>query len=86
MKIKLYAIKDALNDFQAPISTIKEDILLRDLKSQINTQGTELNRLAPDLSLYYLGEYETETGTIKAEKTAKFIINLKELKTNDNNI
>ena len=66
MKLPMYAIKDELNGFTSPIPFMKEELARRYLKDQFMSNPT-IKNTPEDFSIYYIGEYDTETGDFKSE-------------------
>lgn len=64
MKIKLYSIKDKLEEFQGVLAINDEKIAKRIFESYCKKQKTEQYTDAKYYELYELGEFETKTGVI----------------------
>ena len=80
MKQTLYAIKDIKSgSFGSPVAEINEAVFIRTLTKEINENTrSSLYSWPEDFQLFKIGEYDTETGSIKA--CVEFIRNLGELK------
>ena len=61
MKQPIYAIRDMVVEFHAPIVGVNDEQMKRDFKVYCTTKA-ELER--NDLQLYKIGEYDTVTGKI----------------------
>lgn len=68
MKFKLYAIKDELKGFEAPMMMENDNEATRTLKILANTPDNMVCLSAEDYSIYRVGEYDTKTGIIAAEQ------------------
>ena len=68
MTINLYAIKDELNGFTSPIPFMKEELVKRYLKDQYMSNPT-ISNSPKDFSIWLIGSYDTETGTLTSEST-----------------
>ena len=63
MKQPLYAIRDMLVEFHAPIAGVNDQQMIRDFQVFCNNKA-ELER--NDLQLYKIGEFDTVTGHISS--------------------
>lgn len=66
MTLSMYAIKDELNGFTTPIPFMNEELAKRYLKDQYMSNPTVKNT-PEDFALFYMGEFDTETGAYKSE-------------------
>lgn len=67
MKTKLYAIKDKRIEF-GPLYEDKNDAsALRNFEELIRKGDSLANRYPDDFELYYMGEYDRDTGEVKSE-------------------
>lgn len=64
MKIKLYAVKDALSGFKAPFDAVNDNIAIRNIKMSL--EGVAKNVIY-DYSVYYLGILDDETGILESD-------------------
>lgn len=62
MKQPIYAIRDMLVEFHAPIVGVNDEQMIRDFLVYCKTK-TDIEK--KDLQLYKIGEYDTTTGEIK---------------------
>lgn len=70
---KIYSVKDELTQtFLQPVFVEKEDEILRIFTYQINNTPIWKDN-ASDFSLYYLGTFDSESGTIKGDIPKKVI-------------
>ena len=72
MMIHMYALKDELNGFTSPIPFNNEELAKRYLKDQYMSNPTVQNT-PEDFSLWYMGEYDTETGVLTQGKGPKMV-------------
>lgn len=78
MKMGLYAIKDTLNGFAAPVVMPNHDSAIRwfeDMKIQNPTIGNN----EKDFSVHFIGQLDTETGVITPSEEKYLIHDLKEI-------
>lgn len=69
----IYAVKDELtNTFMQPVFVEKEDEILRTFKFQINNIPLWKDN-AEDYSLFYLGTFDQDSGTLIGEFPKKII-------------
>lgn len=61
MILQMYALKDELNGYTAPIPMPNEEMAKRYLKDQAMSNPTVSNTPG-DFSIWYLGEFDTELG------------------------
>lgn len=72
--IKIYAVKDTVQGaFMQPFYLQNDNVAKRAFSMAINDQASNWSKMAKDLQLYKLGEYDDETGIIlsKVEYLAK---------------
>lgn len=62
----MYAIKDELNGYTAPIPIMSDDIAKRYFREQYNGNPT-IKSSAKDFSIWRTGIFDTETGKYEAE-------------------
>lgn len=62
MKYKLYCVKDELVGFGIPTAEQNEQTALRNFSYAANQKGTLIYENSKDYSLYYVGEFNTDTG------------------------
>lgn len=67
MIYKVYAYKDTMTEFMAPILANNEHVARRNFKVIINQPGSELGMIAENIELWQVGEYDTTTGRIKGD-------------------
>lgn len=70
MKQPIYAIEDRLVGFHGPMLGVNEEQMLRDFSIYLSNKN---EKERADLSLYYLGEFDTESGQIEPCVPARFI-------------
>lgn len=63
MKMQIVAIKDsAVQAFMQPTFTQHVGAAIRGFSQAINEPGNELSKIAIDVDLYHLGEFDDQTG------------------------
>lgn len=63
--MKIYAIKDiAIEAFGQPIFVRAQGQAVRSFMDECKNPESQLNKYPNDYELYYIGEYQDETGTI----------------------
>lgn len=63
--MKIYAIKDvAIEAFGQPIFVRAQGQAVRSFMDECKNPESQLNKHPNDYELYYIGEYQDETGTI----------------------
>lgn len=67
MKLKCYSIKDELNGYTTPIPMTSDDVARRYFHDQLKDNICMKNQPA-DFSVWYLGEFDTETGAMVADE------------------
>lgn len=72
MILKMYALKDELNGFTPMIPFTSDELAKRYLKDQYESNPTVKNTPS-DFSIWYIGAYDTETGTISQAKQPELI-------------
>lgn len=66
-KMKLFAIRDFLTGFLAPLMEQNEQVAIRNWVYAVNNAEQSQFFIHPkDYCLYYIGEYDLETGRISA--------------------
>lgn len=68
MIYKMYSNKDELSGFLPPIPFTNEEMAKRYFKTLMET-NTDMLHNPEDFNLYYLGTYDTESGTFIMDKT-----------------
>ncbi|QCS36512.1 nonstructural protein [Capybara microvirus Cap3_SP_441] len=76
--MKLYAIKDKAMGFNSPFGANNNYHAQRMTADSMRDEKSLLSTHPEDYDLYELGEYDTDTGTIKPE--VKFMNNLSDFK------
>lgn len=66
MKMPMYGIKDRLTGFTSPIPLSNDEVALRWFKELTQTD-TSIKVSPDDFTLYFLGEFDTEKGTLTAD-------------------
>lgn len=69
MNMKLFAIYDkALAAYGQVMTYTAKGQATRQFTDEVNRKDSELNKHPEDYALYYLGEYDNETGTLTTER------------------
>lgn len=83
--MNIYAIKDdALNRFMQPFFTHTNAAAIRAFRDHTNEKGSPANMHPGDYTLYYLGNFDEETGDITSDKER--LINAADLVDKNENI
>jgi hypothetical protein len=78
---KVYTIRDTkAKAFLNPFFTVNDDTAVRIMQNVVADENHEFNKNADDYSLYYLGEYDDNTGLIDAGDEPEYMIGLNQLK------
>lgn len=72
MTLEMYAIKDELNGFAPPVPIANEETAKRYFREALNSNPT-MKTQPNDFSIWYVGEFYTETGTLTQETQIKLI-------------
>lgn len=68
MKVKLYAVKDVLvGEFMNPVPMANDEVARRSLRIAAN-EPSAFKDNKQDIQLWYLGEFDNETGEFKENK------------------
>lgn len=71
----MYSIRDAKSEvFNTPFYKGTHGEAERDFRSAVNDEKTQLNRYPEDFDLYYLGEYDNNTGQSVSLDTPQHVI------------
>lgn len=73
MIMKLYSLKDRLNGLTPPIPLANDEVAQRWFK-EMRTENLTVKMSPEDFSLWYMGEFNTETGEITDNENRKEII------------
>lgn len=72
--MQIYSIKDDLTRFGAPFVAPSEAVAKRMTLSAMKDEKTDLYQFAENMSLWYLGEFDDQTGEIKPERKQIFVL------------
>lgn len=64
IKMKLYAIKDKMGEFNTPFASLNNATATRSFGEACNNPQSNIYKIARDMELYLLADYELETGKI----------------------
>lgn len=67
MKLGIFAMRDNLSGFLAPFTEINDQVAMRNFKFTVSRDNTVYNFQQSDFSLYKLGTFDTETGSIELQ-------------------
>lgn len=82
MKLKLYAVKDVIGGYYMQPTMLHNDAEAKRVVSQSCSKWEDQFK---DYQLYYLGQYDIETGRIYAEAESQFICNFIDFKKEGGN-
>lgn len=75
MKQHIYSVRDSKAElFNVPFYSNTHAEAERSFRTAVNDSKTTLNRFPEDFDLWYLGEYDTITGQIKALQTPQHML------------
>lgn len=73
MITKLYTIRDRKSGiYGTPFGSFNHDTAIRDFQAFCNQVQNQY--LADDLELYYIGSFESNTGEMKSQEKAEFLV------------
>lgn len=81
--MKLYVIKDNLQDYESAIYSFTNDDSARRAIPMLVEHNPLMSRYPNDFSLYRVGEFNFESGHIDSENTPVFICSMAERREND---
>lgn len=74
MVSRVYSIRDRKSGlYGTPFFSVNDECATRDFKRICNSEVNEF--IAEDLELFYLGEFNNETGVVEGEDNAMFLAN-----------
>lgn len=83
--MKLYSVKDVkAASYFRPFPSVNDQVAIRDLKTLVNTNESEVAKYPEDYELWFLGEFDEKTGVITSD--LKFLVNCADLKEVKNDI
>lgn len=75
MKLKAFSIRDAKAEvFNTPYFKSTHGEAERDFRTAVNDPKTKLNQYPEDFDLYYLGEYDDQSGNFVSLKTPQHVV------------
>lgn len=86
MKYALYSLKDEKVGFGIPQAENNEQTALRNFDYAVNKKGTLVYENPADFSLWYVGEFDTESGTIVADTHPTYIIGALDVKSKEKDV
>lgn len=79
---KVFSIRDAKGEvFHQPFFKLTHGEAERDFKTLVNDDKSTLSQYPEDFDLYYLGEYDDQTGLVKSLDTPTHIVKAISVKT-----
>jgi len=85
MKQNIYAVKDIVaEEFQPPFFLKNDAVAIKEFGKACENKETQWNQFPQDYSLYYLGNFDTETGKIDSKESkqlanaTQFVTSVKE--------
>lgn len=86
MILKAYAVRDTKSEiYNAPFFQKTHGEAERSFKQLANDTQSMVGRYPEDFDLYYVGEYDDQTGKFKANAAPEHIIKAVELRDRQNN-
>lgn len=67
MKINAYSIKDTKIGFALPFYQQNDHVAVRSFTRAVNDPASEYSKIAEDIELWKVGEYDTETGILTSD-------------------
>lgn len=81
MQLKAYSIRDSKSEvFHTPFFQKTHGEAERSFKKLTNDPSTDVNKYPEDFDLYYIGEYDDNTGKWTPEDSPKHIIKAVQIK------
>lgn len=81
MKLKAYSIRDTKGEiFHAPFYQPTYGLAERHFESAVNDPRSTINQFPEDFDLYYVGEYDDQTGKFETPPTPEHQIKAVQLK------
>lgn len=75
MIMRMFSIRDAKAEvYNMPFFKGTHGEAERDFRSVVNDEKSTVNKYPDDFDLYYLGEYDTDKGTITALDTPQHVL------------
>lgn len=75
MTLKMYSIRDAKSEsFNPPFFQPTHGVAERAFKELVNDPKSNANKYPEDYDLYYLGEYDDNTGKLAAKDTPEHMV------------
>lgn len=87
MQLKVFSIRDAKSEvFHTPFYKTTHGEAERDFRTAVNDKKTQLHQYPEDFDLWYLGEYDDNTGKFESLDTPLHVIKaIQCLKNQDEN-
>lgn len=77
--MRLYSVKDVkAASYFRPFPSVNDQVAIRDLKTLVNTNESEVAKYPEDYELWFLGELDEKNGSISS--TPEFLVNCADLK------
>lgn len=81
MDLKIYSIRDSKSEvFNTPFYQKSHGEAERNFRTLVNDGKSTINQYPEDFDLYYLGDYDDNTGKIQVLETPQHIIKAVQLK------
>lgn len=75
MIVNMYGIRDCHTGFMSPQTDLNDETAKRNFAMSVNNNPGVLGFRPGDFDLYYLGQFNTESGELKAITPIEFIVN-----------
>lgn len=72
--MKIFTIRDAKGSFHEPFYAESHGLAERTFKNWRDQENSQIGKYPEDFDLYYVGNYDKQTGTILALETPDHII------------
>ena len=73
MTMKMYSLKDRLNGFTTPIPLASDEVAERWFM-EMRTENITVKLNPQDFELWYMGEFDTETGVMTDNENRKEVV------------
>jgi len=75
MQLKIYSIRDSKSEvYNQPFYKKTHGEAERDFRSLVNDEKSTINKYPEDFDLYYLGDYDDNTGKLQTNDSPQHVI------------
>lgn len=83
--MRLYSVKDVkAASFFRPFPSVNDQVAIRDLKTLVNSEDSEISKYPEDYELWYIGEFDEKQGNLIPNQD--FLVNCVDLKEVKNEV